>query len=46
MLQDTIRHVGQLGQAQGMPKSITFADRYSFELIDNDNNVDDDHDSD
>ena len=29
-----------------MPKSLTFADHYGFELLDEADNIDDDHDSD
>jgi hypothetical protein len=45
MLNDAIAHVGELGRCQGMPKSLTFADRYGHEIRDVDGDVDDEHDS-
>jgi hypothetical protein len=45
MPQDAITRVGSLGRQQGMPKTLTFADRFGFELPDGDDAVDDDHDS-
>ena len=35
----------QLGAQQGMPKTLTFSDRFGHELPDADNAIDDDHDS-
>ena len=46
MPHDAVTHVGHLGHAQDMPKSLTFADHYGFELLDEAEDVDDDHDSD
>ena len=46
MPQDAITCVGNLGHAQGMPKSLTFADHYGFKLVDDADAVDDNHDSD
>jgi hypothetical protein len=46
MPHDAITRVGQLAREQGMPKTLTFADRYGFEIPDADDDVDDDHDSD
>jgi hypothetical protein len=45
MPQDAITRVGSLGRQPGMPKTLTFADRFGFELPDGDDDVDDDHDS-
>jgi hypothetical protein len=45
MPQDAINHVGELGQCQHMPKTLTFADRCGFKLPDADDEVGDDHDS-
>jgi uncharacterized membrane protein YgcG len=42
---DAITRVGQLGRQQRMPKTLTFADRFGFEIPDADDDVDDDHDS-
>jgi hypothetical protein len=44
--QDAITRVGNLGRQQGMPKTLTFADHYGFEIADADDDIDDDHDSD
>ena len=46
MPHDAVTRVGRMGRTQGMPKSLTFADRYGFELVDVADDVDDDHDSD
>jgi hypothetical protein len=46
MPHDAIVRVGQLGRAQGMPKTLTFADRHGHEIPDDAGAVDDDHDSD
>jgi hypothetical protein len=46
MPHDAIEHVGQMGRQQKMPKTLTFADRFGFELPDTDDEVDDEHDSD
>jgi hypothetical protein len=46
MPHDAITRVGNLGRQQGMPKTITFADRFGHEIPDGDDDVDDDHDSD
>jgi hypothetical protein len=46
MPQDAIARVTALGARQGMPKTLTFADRFGLELPDADDAVDDDHDSD
>jgi hypothetical protein len=46
MPHDSITRVGNLGRQQGMPKTITFADRFSHEIPDGEDDVDDDHDSD
>jgi len=43
---DVIARVSALGQAQGMPRSLTFADRYGHEVFDRDQDIDDAHDSD
>jgi hypothetical protein len=45
MPHDAIVTVGNLGRQQGMPKTLTFADRHGFEIRDDDSDVDDDHDS-
>jgi hypothetical protein len=45
MPHDVIARVNQLAKDQDMPKSLTFADRYGFELHDGQDDVDDDHDS-
>jgi hypothetical protein len=42
---DAIVRVGNLGRQQGMPKTLTFADRHGFEIPDDAHDVDDDHDS-
>ena len=34
---DVVTHVSNLGHAQGMPKSLTFADCYGFEILDDAN---------
>jgi hypothetical protein len=46
MPQDAITHVGKLGWCQKMPKTLTFADHFGFELPDVDDEVNDVHDSD
>ena len=46
MPHNVVTHVGHMGHAQGMPKSLTFADWYGFELLDEADDVNDDHDSD
>jgi hypothetical protein len=46
MPRDAITRVGNLGRQQGMPKTITFADRFGHEIPDGEDNVDDDHDLD
>ena len=46
MPRDAITRVGELGRRQGMPKSLTFADRFGHEILDDSDDVDDDHDSD
>jgi hypothetical protein len=46
MPNDAIDRVNNLGARQGMPKTLTFADRYGVELLDDDRDIDDDHDSD
>jgi hypothetical protein len=45
MPQDAIKRVGQMGHQQKMPKTLTFADHFGFELPDVNDDVDDDHDS-
>jgi hypothetical protein len=45
MPHDAITRVGALGRQQQMPKTLTFADRFGFEIPDVDDDVDDDHDS-
>ncbi|CAJ1950718.1 unnamed protein product [Cylindrotheca closterium] len=42
---EVIDEVSQKGQQQGMPLTLTFADRHGRELIDDDDDIDDDHDS-
>ncbi|CAJ1945436.1 unnamed protein product [Cylindrotheca closterium] len=42
---DVIEAVSNRGLQQGMPTTLTFADRHGMELIDDDDDVDDDHDS-
>jgi hypothetical protein len=46
MPQDVIDRVSEIGRQQGMPRSLTFGDRYGHELEDRNGEVDDDHDSD
>jgi hypothetical protein len=46
MPKDAIAKVNQLGRQQNMPKTLTFADRFGFELPDAEDDIDDDHDSD
>jgi hypothetical protein len=46
MPKEAITRVSQLGRQQKMPKILTFANQFGFELPDVDNDVDDDHDSD
>jgi len=47
MPRDAIARVGELGRRQGMPKSLTFADRFGHEILDDyDQAIDDEHDSD
>jgi hypothetical protein len=43
---DAIMQVGNLGQQEGMPKTLTFADRYNFEIPDDDDAIDNNHNSD
>jgi hypothetical protein len=45
MLNNAIACVSELGCQQGMPKSLTFADRYGHEIHHGDGGVDDKHDS-
>jgi hypothetical protein len=45
MPQDAIEWVGQMGHQQKMPKTLTFADHFGFELPDV-YDLDDDHNSD
>jgi hypothetical protein len=45
MPQDAITRVGTLGRQQDMPKTLSFADCFGFEIPDIDDDVDDDHDS-
>ena len=45
MPDDAITRVTALGAQQGMPKTLTFSDRFGHELPDGDNDIDDDHDS-
>ena len=45
MPDDAITRVTALGAQQGMPKTLTFSDRFGHELPDADNDIDDDHDS-
>ena len=45
MPEDAITWVTALGAEQGMPKTLTFSDRFGHELPDADNAIDDDHDS-
>jgi hypothetical protein len=40
MPKDAVTRVNQLGHQQKMPKTLTFADRFGFELFDADDNVD------
>jgi hypothetical protein len=46
MPQDAIEQVGQMGHQQKMPKTLTFANHFGFELPDVNDDVDDDHNSD
>jgi hypothetical protein len=46
MPKDAIAKVNQLGCQQNMPKTLTFANRFGFELPDAEDDIDDDHDSD
>jgi hypothetical protein len=46
MPDDIIARVSTLGRDQGMPQTLTFANRYGHELIDAADEVDDDHDPD
>ena len=46
MPDDVIDRVSALGRQQGMPRSLTFGDRYGHILHDGANEIDDDHDSD
>jgi len=43
---DVIARVSDMGQQQGMPRSLTFGDRFGHEMWDGHDDVDDDHDSD
>lgn len=45
MPHDMIARVNQLAKEQGMPKSLTFADRFGFEILDDHGDVDDNHNS-
>jgi hypothetical protein len=45
MPHDAIERVNEMGRRQKMPKTLTFADRFGFELPDAEDDVDDDHDS-
>ena len=45
MPSDAIDRVNALGRRNKMPKTLTFTDRFGFELPDADDEVDDDHDS-
>ena len=45
MPHDVITRVSSIGRNQGMPRSLTFGDRYGHELFDREDEVDDDHDS-
>jgi hypothetical protein len=42
---DAINHVNTLARWQGMPHTLSFTDQYGFELTDDADSVDDDHDS-
>ena len=42
---DAINRVNTLARRQGMPHTLSFTDRYGFELTDDADSVDDDHDS-
>jgi hypothetical protein len=44
--QDAITRVSNLSRQQGMPKTLTFADCYGFEIADAADDINDDHDSD
>ena len=46
MPHNAITHISNLGRQQDMPKTLTFADRYGFEIPDADDDIYDDHDSD
>jgi hypothetical protein len=46
MPRDYITCISNLGWKQGMPKSLTFADWFSHEIMDEPDTVEDDHDSD
>jgi hypothetical protein len=43
MPQDAVDHVGTMGLRQKMPKTLTFTDRFGFELPDAEDDVDDEH---
>ena len=45
MPDNVIVRVSEFGHCQGMPKSLTFADRTGRELLDNPIDIDDDQDS-
>lgn len=45
MPDDVIQRVSDLGKQQGMPRTLTFTDRYGHELHDQEEDTDDDHDS-
>jgi hypothetical protein len=45
MPHDAIVTVGTMGRQQGMPKTLTFADRHGSEIRDDDDEVNNDHDS-
>jgi len=42
---DAISRVNALGLKQSMPKTLTFADQFRHEILDQDSDVDDEHDS-
>jgi hypothetical protein len=44
MPQEVIYRVSAIGHLQGMPQTLTFADAYGHELLDDAYDVDDEHD--
>jgi len=46
MPRDAISRINTLGLKQSMPKTLTFADRFGHEILDADDEVNDEHDSD